>query len=59
VGSVSPLETAAGVVRRPTGRTVEELGAVFDALEELLEKRDIAHWLSEGYELEQEQDGAL
>lgn len=57
VGSVSPLQTDGNAVRRPTGRTVEELGAVFDALEKLLHERDIAQWLSEDFQLAQEKDG--
>lgn len=45
--------------RRASGRSAEELGAIFDSLEENLKRRDIANWLAEGdnFRLHQEKDG--
>lgn len=59
VDSVIPrsLEKAP-VARRSSGRSVEELGAIFDLVDEQLKQRDVANWLSEGhFSLVQEQDG--
>jgi len=53
-----PKRRRKAVSRRASGRSGAELGAIFDNLEEELRKRDIANWLSEGFELSQEQDGA-